>query len=32
MCLRLAGRLLDVLEDGSAGDLNDSVTGCLGSD
>ena len=30
--MRLAGRLLDVLDDGIADDLNDSVTGCLGSD
>jgi hypothetical protein len=32
LCVRMARRLLDVLDDGIADDLNDSVTGCLGSD
>jgi hypothetical protein len=32
MCVRLTGRLLDVLDDGYAHDFNDSMTGCLGAD
>ena len=32
VCVRLAGRLLDVLDNGFARDLNDSVTRCLESD
>ena len=32
MCVRLAGHLLDILDDGFAHDLNESVIGCLASD